>query len=306
MTAVTSRASAWRCRRRRSMTLARAAVGEDRTLARDAAPLQADRARDRPVPEHDGHRWGIPRWVERMAGVVLVLALWQLAATMGWISTRTPSPARLTRSHALAKDGRRHAAAALWVSLQRVCWGSPSASRRHVAGGRRPGCSGSGEDLVDAHVQMLRFVPIIGLQPLFVLWLGIGETAKISLIVLGVCSRSTSTRSPPSARIDPGFPSWPTPSGSAAAARIRRVVLPGALPGFLVGLRLATAVAWLLLVFAEQINAISGIGYLMVQARTFFQTDVIVVASSSTPCSGCSPTRCPRARRGRCAGSPER
>jgi sulfonate transport system permease protein len=54
-------------------------------------------------------------------------------------------------------------------------------------------------------------------------------------------------------------------------------VLPGARPGFLVGLRLATSVAWLLLVFAEQINASSGIGYLMVRAQTFFQTDVIVV-----------------------------
>ena len=52
---------------------------------------------------------------------------------------------------------------------------------------------------------------------------------------------------------------------------------PGALPGFIVGLRMATAVAWLLLVFAEQINAHSGIGYLMIRAQTFFQTDVIVV-----------------------------
>ena len=54
-------------------------------------------------------------------------------------------------------------------------------------------------------------------------------------------------------------------------------MLPGARAGFLVGLRLATAVAWLLLVFAEQINASSGIGYLMMRAQTFFQTDVIVV-----------------------------
>ena len=54
-------------------------------------------------------------------------------------------------------------------------------------------------------------------------------------------------------------------------------MLPGALPGFLVGVQMATAVAWLLLVFAEQINATSGIGYLMVRAQTFFQSDVIVV-----------------------------
>jgi sulfonate transport system permease protein len=58
---------------------------------------------------------------------------------------------------------------------------------------------------------------------------------------------------------------------------VRRVVLPGALPGFLAGLRLATAAAWLLLVFAEQINARSGLGFLMTRAQTFFQSDVIVL-----------------------------
>jgi len=58
---------------------------------------------------------------------------------------------------------------------------------------------------------------------------------------------------------------------------VRRVVLPGALSGWLVGLRLSVAVAWLILVFAEQINASNGIGYLMVKAQEFFQTDVILV-----------------------------
>ena len=60
-------------------------------------------------------------------------------------------------------------------------------------------------------------------------------------------------------------------------ATIRRVVLPGALPGFLTGLRLSVAVAWLILVFVEQLNATNGLGYLMIHAQTFFQTDVIVV-----------------------------
>ena len=49
------------------------------------------------------------------------------------------------------------------------------------------------------------------------------------------------------------------------------------MPGFLVGLRLSTAVAWLILVFAEQINATNGLGYLIIKAQTFFQSDVIVL-----------------------------
>jgi len=77
--------------------------------------------------------------------------------------------------------------------------------------------------------------------------------------------------------IDPSYGELADVVGLGRWARIRRIVLPAALPGFLVGLRLAMAVAWLLLVFAEQINASSGLGYLIVQAQTYFQSNVIVV-----------------------------
>lgn len=58
---------------------------------------------------------------------------------------------------------------------------------------------------------------------------------------------------------------------------IRHVLLPGALPGAMTGLRYALATAWLALVFGETVNADNGIGFLMDQAREFFRTDVIVV-----------------------------
>jgi sulfonate transport system permease protein len=124
---------------------------------------------------------------------------------------------------------------------------------------------------------MLRFVPIIALQPLLILWLGIGEPAKISLIVLGVAfpvyvNTYTAIRS-----IDPGYGQLADVVELGRWQRIRLIVLPGALPGFLVGLRMASAIAWLVLVFAEQLNASSGIGYLMIRAQTFFQSDVVVV-----------------------------
>jgi len=77
--------------------------------------------------------------------------------------------------------------------------------------------------------------------------------------------------------IDPRFSELADVVGLSRTGKIRHVVLPGALPGFLVGLRMAMAVAWLLLVFAEQINASSGLGYLITQAQTFFQSNVIVV-----------------------------
>jgi sulfonate transport system permease protein len=65
--------------------------------------------------------------------------------------------------------------------------------------------------------------------------------------------------------------------GLSRWAFIRRVVLPGALPGFLTGLRFGVMSAWLALVVVEQLNATSGIGYMINLARTYAQTDVIVV-----------------------------
>jgi sulfonate transport system permease protein len=139
------------------------------------------------------------------------------------------------------------------------------------------GLTRAGDDVIDSNVQMLRFVPIIGLQPLLILWLGLGETAKISLIVMGVAFPIYVQTVSAIRSLDPKYAELSTVVGLGRLGLIRRVILPGVLPGFLVGLRMATAVAWLLLVFAEQMNAHSGIGYLMIRAQTFFQTDVIVL-----------------------------
>jgi len=276
MTTVTSRAAAETA----AATLdeaAQAAADGARVLARDATPLHLTELETGRAPEHDGHRWGIPRWVERLAGVVLVLGIWQLAATLGWITPRTLA-GPVDTFHSLVKLVQAGTLqSAVWVSFKRVAVGLgigvPIGTILAVAAG----LSRPGEDLIDAPMQMLRFLPIIGLESLFVLWLGVGDTAKVSLIILGVTfpvyiNTLSAVRS-----IDPGLLELARVVGLRKSGLLRKVVLPGALPGFLVGLRLAAAVAWLLLVFAEQLNATNGIGYLMIKAQTFFQTDVIVV-----------------------------
>lgn len=222
-------------------------------------------------------RWRVPRGVERLAGVLLLVAGWQLAASAGWLSPRVlagPS-AVLTVGWDLVRDGTL--GSALWASLRRVLWGLGIGIPLGVVLALASGLTRVGDDLVDANVQMLRFVPIIGLQPLLILWLGLGETAKISLIVMGVAFPIYVNTSVAVKSLHPGWRELADVTGLGRGALIRHVVLPGALPGFLVGLRLAMAVAWLLLVFAEQMNAHSGIGYLMIRAQTFFQSDVIVL-----------------------------
>jgi sulfonate transport system permease protein len=209
--------------------------------------------------------------------VVLLFAAWQIASSAGWLSpTVLAGPSTVLHvGWTMLKDGTL--GDALWTSLQRVLWGLGFGIVIGAGLALFAGLSRVGDDLVDSNVQMLRFVPIIGLQPLLILWLGLGETAKISLIVMGVAFPVYVQTFSAIRNLDPRYAELSKVVGLSRLGLIRRVILPGVLPGFLVGLRMATAVAWLLLVFAEQMNARSGIGYLMIRAQTFFQTDVIVL-----------------------------
>jgi sulfonate transport system permease protein len=219
----------------------------------------------------------LPRGVERLLGVALLLGLWQLASTVGWLGEQTlAGPVEVWKTAwSLIQDGTLQSA--MWVSLGRVARGLaigvPIATFLAIVAG----LSRLGEDLVDSPMQMLRFLPIIGLEPLIVLWFGIGDAAKISLIVFAVAFPIYINTYAAIRALDPGHLELAKTVGLGRLALIRRVVLPGAMPGFLVGLRLSVAVSWLILVFAEQMNATNGIGYLMIKAQQFFQTDVIVV-----------------------------
>ncbi|MDX2404237.1 ABC transporter permease [Streptomyces microflavus] len=219
----------------------------------------------------------VPRWLRRTVGPLLLLALWQAFSATGVLHPDVlASPGTIARAGAdLIADGTLPAA--MGVSLQRVAVGLVLGGVVGTALALVSGLSRLGEDLVDATVQMLRTVPWVGLIPLFIIWLGIGEAPKVALIALGVAFHLylnvyAGIRGVDAQLIEAG--------GSLGLNRwglVRHVVLPGALPGAMTGLRYSLATAWLALVFGESINADAGIGFLMNQAREFFRTDVIVV-----------------------------
>lgn len=260
----------------------RAAEGlEPATIERDAsAPRGHDASDLESLPtgqDRRRSRWRLPRGVERLVGVVLLFAFWELASRAGWVSRRhlaAPSTV-LTAGWDLFRDGTL--TTALWASLQRVLWGLAFGISAGTVLALVAGLWRVGDDLVDANVQMLRFVPILALQPLLIMWLGIGETVKVFLIVIGVAFPIYVNTSAAIRSIHPGHRELAKVVGLNRLQTVRKIVLPGALAGFLVGLRLALAIAWLLLVFAEQINAVSGIGYVMNRAQVINQTDVILV-----------------------------
>ncbi len=163
------------------------------------------------------------------------------------------------------------------VSLQRVAIGLAIGVSAGAVLAVASGLTRLGEDVVDAPMQMLRTLPFLALVPLFILWFGIGEVPKIGLVALGTTFPIYINLFAGIRGIEPKLLEAGRVFGLSRWGLIRHVILPGALPSGLVGLRYALGTAWLSLVVAEQINATAGIGYLINDARDFLRTDVIVV-----------------------------
>ncbi|MDF9811958.1 ABC transporter permease [Streptomyces sp. SPB162] len=230
-----------------------------------------------PLISAASRRRHVPRWLRRTAGPLLLLALWQVLSATGVLEPDIlASPGTIARAgKELIADGTLPSA--MLVSLQRVALGLLFGVLAGTALALVSGLSRLGEDLVDASVQMLRTVPWVGLIPLFIIWLGIGEAPKIALISLGVAFHLYLNVYAGIRGVDEQLIEAGTSLGLSRWGLVRHVVLPGALPGAMTGLRYSLATAWLALVFSEQINADDGIGFVMNQAREFFRTDVIVV-----------------------------
>jgi sulfonate transport system permease protein len=163
------------------------------------------------------------------------------------------------------------------TSLQRASLGFAFGLVGGVVLALLAGLSRIGDALIDGTVQVKRAVPTLGLIPLFILWLGIGEAFKVVIIALGVFVPIYINLVSALSGIDNRYVELARVVGLTRGQFIRQVVFPGALPGFFVGLRLAVTGSWLALVVLEQINATSGLGYMMYQAQNYGQTDLIIV-----------------------------
>lgn len=210
-------------------------------------------------------------------GPVLVLLIWALGSYTGLIDHRTLSPPWVVANTAfeLIDSGRLwdNFETSLWRAMQGLFWGVLVGVVLAVIAG----LSRWGEYIIDGPIQIKRAIPSLALVPLLMLWLGIGEGMKVTAIALIVfvpiyiqtfdCLRA----------IDSRYLELAQTLDVTRAQFIRHVVIPGALPGFLLGLRLAVTSSWLALVVVEQVNSTSGLGYMIELARTYGQTEIIIV-----------------------------
>ncbi|MCZ7373444.1 ABC transporter permease [Micromonospora sp. WMMC250] len=210
-------------------------------------------------------------------GPILLLVVWAAGSAAGWIDSRTLSAPWTVVSTAgdLIANGRLQDN--LVISAQRAGLGLAIGTAIGTMLAVLAGLSRWGEAVLDGPIQIKRAIPALALIPLLVLWFGIGEQMKVITITLGVFVPVYIHTHNGLRTIDSRYVELGESLRLRRTAFIRRIVLPGALPGFLLGMRFAVVGAWLSLVVVEQINSTSGIGYMMELAREYGQTDVIIV-----------------------------
>ncbi|MBF2047076.1 MAG: aliphatic sulfonate ABC transporter permease SsuC [Elainella sp. C42_A2020_010] len=207
-----------------------------------------------------------------------LIVIWQILAQIGIISTRIlPAPTQIVEAAirlALSGELARNVA----VSLYRALAGFLIGGSIGLSLGVLNGLARRAELLLDSSIQMIRNIPHLALIPLVILWFGIGDPARIFLVSLGVFFPIYINTFAGIRSIDPNLLEMGRVYGLSRKQLFSQIVLPGALPNMLVGLRYALGLMWLTLIVAETIAANSGIGYMAMNAREFMQTDVVVMS----------------------------
>ena len=207
-----------------------------------------------------------------------ILVLWQASASLG-----TLPPSILPAPLDVAKAGWRlllsgELLSNALISFERAFSGLLVGGSIAFGLGLSNGLSRLSERATDSTIQMVRNIPNLALIPLVILWFGIEEGAKLFLVSFGVFFPIYINTFHGIRTVDPQLVEMARSYGFKGFELFRRVILPGALPSILVGLRYALGIMWLTLIVAETIAAQSGLGYMAMSAREFMQTDVVVLA----------------------------
>lgn len=208
---------------------------------------------------------------------VLTLVVWQYASANEIVdATLFPAPTTIVKSfYDLIVTGVLYEH--LQISVVRAILGFLLGGSLGLLLGLIVGMFNRAEEVFDPTVQMLRTVPLLAITPLFILWFGFGELSKVLLIALGAFFPLYVNTFLGVRNVDSKLFDVSKVLEFSRIHQITRLVLPAAMPNVLLGLRLSVSVAWLVLVVAELMGADKGVGYMIQDARSFMQTEVVFV-----------------------------
>ncbi|MFL6172895.1 MAG: ABC transporter permease [Marmoricola sp.] len=206
---------------------------------------------------------------------VALFVLWEVVSRLGWLSENV-APAPSTILHAGWELYQRgELVPSLETSLGRAGAGLALGLAVGVSAGIVGGLLRSGEYLFNGVFQILHTIPLLAILPLMIVWFGIDELTKVLLIAFGAAVPMYLNLFAAIRGVDQRLVEMARSAGAGRLRLVTRVLLPGALPGFLVGLRFSLGFSVLGLVAAELVNVDSGIGFLINRAQTYLQTDQV-------------------------------
>ena len=207
---------------------------------------------------------------------VLVILLWEIGGRSGWWHASVlPRPADV-----LAFVGQSAQDGSLWqhlgVTLSRLGLGFVLGVAAAVLIGFLTGFSPLASRMIDPLIQGLRAIPSLAWVPLFLVWLGIGEQSKVTLIAVGVFFPIYLNLVAGIRGVDRKLVEVGRIYGLGTLALIARIILPAAMPGFLTGLRGGLGLGWMFVVAAELIGASQGLGFLLDYGRNISRPEIIL------------------------------
>lgn len=224
------------------------------------------------------HGFGVPRWLIGLIVPIALLGLWQ------WLVNREV----YTRSQLPAPKDVWLAAEQLWtadlllehitISIERVAQGFLWGAGIAILIGLAVGLSSMIDALFSPTIQAIRAIPSLAWVPLLILWMGIGDQPKITLVAIGVFFPVFTALVGGIQQIDRKLIEVGQAYGLRGPALAWNILLPAAAPSLITGLRIGLAQGWLFLVAAELIGASRGLGFLLTDGQNTGRADIIVLS----------------------------
>lgn len=218
-----------------------------------------------------------PRWLVGTIVPIATVLLLELAGRLGWVAPNLlPPPSEVL--HTLWLLTGQGLGGHLVASTLRVALGFALGAGAALAVGALVGLNRRAEWLLDPSFQALRAIPSLAWVPLLLLWLGIDESPKLVLIAIGAFFPVYMGVASGFRDVDRKLVEVARMAGLSQLSLVRRVLVPGALPAILTGLRNGLSLAWMFMVAAELIAATQGLGYLLTDGRETSRADIVLAA----------------------------
>lgn len=215
---------------------------------------------------------GFKYWYESLIAVIIFLVIWEIASDLSLVNQSfIPAPSTvffkliaILLSGALISN--------VLISTERAAIGFFLSVIIGVPLGFMIGWNRTFERYVDPLLQTFRQLPVLGMFPVFILLFGVGEVSKIAMIFLGCVFAIFMNTTTGVLGVDPLLIKSARSMGSSDYDLFKKVILPGAIPEIMTGIRYAGTIAWLMLTAAEMVGASSGIAYYILNSQQRFDS----------------------------------